>query len=559
MAVNTKDKYYTPEWLVNHTIRKAIEIIGKENITEVVEPSAGDGAFLEALKSNFNNIPLKFYDLYPEHPEVMKMDYKKVLLSYKKGRLTIGNPPFGTSSSLWKAFSKKAATNSDFIAFISPASQYNSNYYFKEGVLIYSELLNDVEYRGSETEGGKAQKVRTCLNIYKVYDREEQEDWREDLIKKQLRFGRRYKDGSGSENFYDYYLASMTSGPRFRTLCEEPEYYVTFGVSVLDENIRSKVEYILKNEFYKHIHKIREENSCGLFFINNTNFIDIMKKHLYPTREERLEQDVKIHTIHKYKSGDFLEQYKENDGIVEQDWRDYEYFISGWGFSISEITKEPKYSISWGIKILNENKRKEIENILFNLKCKIKGSINPGADYLRMNELKEILIKYLYPTREERLEQDVIMKEVRTPSKKTGISRNIDFDADFYIGNWGAGPIGKITKIPKYQNSLGIKIINEKLRKEIEQFFYTYKEKYIDSGLQNERNIGGAWLNRIFLKQKLIDLLYPEDEFSDYPEVRKPVHIQRAIYAKPLIPIEYEPERVKPKKEEKKVKIIQLF
>jgi len=70
MAVNTKDKYYTPDWLVEHTIKKAIEIIGKENIREIVEPSAGDGAFIESLKKAFPDLKQRYYDLYPEHPEV---------------------------------------------------------------------------------------------------------------------------------------------------------------------------------------------------------------------------------------------------------------------------------------------------------------------------------------------------------------------------------------------------------------------------------------------------------------------------------------------------------
>ena len=178
MAVNTKDKYYTPEWLVKHTVKKAVEIIGKENITDIIEPSAGDGAFIEELDKLAKELGVNvgYYDLYPSHPRIIKMDYKKLIKSYKKGRLIIGNPPFGTSSSLWKAFCKKSAKIGDFIAFVSPASQYKSNYYFKEGELIYSELLNDVEYRGDEEYGGKDQKVRTCLDIYKVYDREEEEE-----------------------------------------------------------------------------------------------------------------------------------------------------------------------------------------------------------------------------------------------------------------------------------------------------------------------------------------------------------------------------------------------
>ena len=94
--------------------------------------------------------------------------------------------------------------------FISPASQYNSNYYFKEGELIYSELLNDVEYRGSEVEGGKSQKVRTCLNIYKVYDREGTEDWRLQRLEQDVKIHVILKHSNG---WYEERALASSSAP----------------------------------------------------------------------------------------------------------------------------------------------------------------------------------------------------------------------------------------------------------------------------------------------------------------------------------------------------------
>jgi hypothetical protein len=157
-------------------------------------------------------------------------------------------------------------------------------------------------------------------------------------------------------------------------------------------------------------------------------------------------------------------------------------------------------------------------------------NVIPGIEHFR-----HYLLDFLYPTREERLKQDVLWKEVRTPSLKTGISRNLDFDADFYILSWGAGGIGKIFKKPERQGQLGIKILNEDKRKEIEDFFYSYREKYCITGIQDSRSIGGSFLDYSFMKEKLIQHLYPEtSEFSDYPEVKKPIHIERAIYCKEL-------------------------
>lgn len=44
MKINL-DKYYTPVKLANYCYDKVIELIGEENITEIVEPSVGDGSF----------------------------------------------------------------------------------------------------------------------------------------------------------------------------------------------------------------------------------------------------------------------------------------------------------------------------------------------------------------------------------------------------------------------------------------------------------------------------------------------------------------------------------
>ena len=87
------DKYYTSPELAEYCVRKTEEIIGKENITEYLEPSAGSGVFLDFL-----NKPYLAYDIEPEDYKnrIVKADYLSLDLEYKKGRCVIGNPPFGS-------------------------------------------------------------------------------------------------------------------------------------------------------------------------------------------------------------------------------------------------------------------------------------------------------------------------------------------------------------------------------------------------------------------------------------------------------------------------------
>ena len=394
MAVNGNDKYYTPDWLVEHTIKKAIEIIGIENITEIVEPSAGDGAFIEPLKKAFPNIKQIYYDTKPEHPEVIKQDYRRAFLSYKRGRLTIGNPPFGVSSSLWKAFCKKASKNSDYIVYISPASQYNSNYYFKEGELIYSELLNEVEYRGSETENGKAQKVRTCLNIYKVYDREEGIDPRDERLEQDIEI----KGVDSRDPLVDTFKDCDWFLDRFQKIGNPTKEFRkdTLGIKILNEDIRENVDRFMEtfNETY-HKEICRLSNGSPVLLIHKLK--DYLKKHLYPTREERLEQDIAL--------------------VKKED--DADYYIVGWG-DAGKIIKDPNLiSDVYCIKVLNENIRKRLEEILpkiediFRLLPNASIGCN-GSGRLTKPVFKEILIKHLYEDKDyDKFEFEDIKKSVK--------------------------------------------------------------------------------------------------------------------------------------------------
>lgn len=147
------DKYYTPDDTALRCINKTYEVIGRENITEIIEPSAGGGAFSKQIPGCIA------YDLVPEYPGVIKQDFLKLKLPYKEGRLFIGNPPFGERNKLSMLFYKHAVDMGDFIAFILPISQYQNNQQMHEFDLIYSEDLGDLPY--------SERPVHCCFNIYK--------------------------------------------------------------------------------------------------------------------------------------------------------------------------------------------------------------------------------------------------------------------------------------------------------------------------------------------------------------------------------------------------------
>jgi len=99
------------------------------------------------------------YDVEPEHHSIIKQDYLELDVDYSKGRLVIGNPPYGSRMNMAQKFFRKSIEISDYVAFILPISQHenvNSLYQFD---LVHSEDLGIQTYTNRD--------LHCCFNIYK--------------------------------------------------------------------------------------------------------------------------------------------------------------------------------------------------------------------------------------------------------------------------------------------------------------------------------------------------------------------------------------------------------
>ena len=122
---DTIDKYYTKNSIVEQCIISVKEHINISENDLIIEPSAGNGAFISSIKT----IPAKnykFYDIEPEnHIDIIKQDFLDLditeMKEYQKIHI-IGNPPFGRQSSLAIKFIKKCCEFSNSISFILPKS-----------------------------------------------------------------------------------------------------------------------------------------------------------------------------------------------------------------------------------------------------------------------------------------------------------------------------------------------------------------------------------------------------------------------------------------------------
>jgi len=122
---NTIDKYYTKQNIVSlclETILSQITINSDSDL--IIEPSAGNGSFINDIKQMSKNY--RFYDIAPEHDEIMKQDYLNLDTSPFKTKFhkihIVGNPPFGRQSSIAIQFIKKSCEFCDTLSFILPRS-----------------------------------------------------------------------------------------------------------------------------------------------------------------------------------------------------------------------------------------------------------------------------------------------------------------------------------------------------------------------------------------------------------------------------------------------------
>jgi len=121
---NTIDKYYTKDSVVVQCLNFIKTHLNINNNHLIIEPSAGNGSFINSIKTLSNKFI--FYDLEPDHDEIIKQDY--LLCDYNEFKKTndnihiIGNPPFGRQSSIAIKFIKKSCEFCNSISFILPKS-----------------------------------------------------------------------------------------------------------------------------------------------------------------------------------------------------------------------------------------------------------------------------------------------------------------------------------------------------------------------------------------------------------------------------------------------------
>lgn len=254
MAKIENDKYYTSRELAEYVVNKTKEIIGENNITEYLEPSAGSGVFLDYLDK-----PYLAYDLYPEDDRIVKQDYLELDLEYEQGRCIIGNPPYGNHNILSTQFYKKSIQLGDYIAFILPISQLNNNHEMYDYDLIYSEDLGRRLYSNIT--------VHCCFNIYKkpkIINKKPNYKLKDVEIRDYRRNRMSTHEKTKKENF-DYDIRICIFGSSVGKIVEyEGEYVKESCIKINNKHHKDNILKLIKNADWVNLYNMtKSPNLCN--------------------------------------------------------------------------------------------------------------------------------------------------------------------------------------------------------------------------------------------------------------------------------------------------------
>ena len=121
---DTTDKFYTKTNIVIGCLDNISKYISIKDDDIIIEPSAGNGAFLLELKKLYPNNKILAFDIKPDIEEIIVLDFLKFDYEPIKDNTIhiIGNPPFGRQSSTCKKFIKYCCSFATTISFILPKS-----------------------------------------------------------------------------------------------------------------------------------------------------------------------------------------------------------------------------------------------------------------------------------------------------------------------------------------------------------------------------------------------------------------------------------------------------
>jgi len=159
MNAKKLDQWFTKKEVAQKCVEKMVGMGFISEYTNVIEPSAGGGVFLDVLTDYVDPLYIHGYDLDPKRDDITYMDFLSNTIKINRSEcVIIGNPPYGKKGKLAIEFINKALNLSDVVGFIVPitvSTSWTAQKNVREDAeLIYEETLpkNSFTFEGKDTD-----------------------------------------------------------------------------------------------------------------------------------------------------------------------------------------------------------------------------------------------------------------------------------------------------------------------------------------------------------------------------------------------------------------------
>lgn len=177
MEDKKRDAFFTKREVALECSKILSEVIPYFGSAVFLEPSAGDGSFVDGLKSlKVTQKKILSYDIFPKQKGIREANFLKNKINGEiksfgdnKNLIIVGNPPFGKRSKLAIEFLNKSSLFADVVAFVVPnqftkwSVQSKLNPSLK---LIFDKKLEEESF----VFKGKPYKVRCHFQIWSKYN-----------------------------------------------------------------------------------------------------------------------------------------------------------------------------------------------------------------------------------------------------------------------------------------------------------------------------------------------------------------------------------------------------
>ena len=165
------EQFYTPRDLATSLVRAALPHIANPSQSSFLEPAAGNGSFIAALKA-VGAKSIVAIDRYPAAPGITEANFLETELS-DEGLITFTNPPFGRNNALSIPFFNHAAKFSSTICFLVPRSWRKWSVTNRLDLRFHLVYDQDVFVSYEDSAGEQIREkngLRTCFQIWQKHD-----------------------------------------------------------------------------------------------------------------------------------------------------------------------------------------------------------------------------------------------------------------------------------------------------------------------------------------------------------------------------------------------------